>query len=82
LNIRRAVLVYLSTDRRWPTSSADLAAELKCSWKAMRFALRKLQEEALVTCRVTDGNDAWALTPKGRSEAVRGWAAPRSDNEA
>lgn len=71
MNVRRAILVYLGAERRWPTSAADLAMELRASSKAMNTELRKMNKEGLVHCRVTDGNDAWSLTPKGR-EVHRG----------
>lgn len=69
MNIRRAVLAYTSAPRYWPCSSADLASELGCSWKAMRACLRKMDEEGLIKCSVAGANDVWKLTPKGREEA-------------
>lgn len=66
MNHRRAILVYLRADRRWPTSSADLASELLCSWRAVCAELRKMERDGLVSCKVRDGQDEWSLTPKGR----------------
>jgi hypothetical protein len=40
--------------------------EINSTWSRVRRALRTLENDGYVGCKVTDGNDGWYVTQAGR----------------